>query len=208
MTVESTNRPLLGAVVLAGLAALALPSRAFAHCDTLDGPVVTDARAALEKGDVTPVLKWVTPQGEAEIRAAFGRAAAVRKLGPEARDLADTSFFETLVRVHRAGEGAPYTGLKPAGSVEPAIAKADAALAAGSADDLARLIGEHAAAGVRTRFAKVAEAKKHAGVSVAKGREYVAAYVEYVHYVEGVVKAVHRGPGAHEGHTAPAPHAH
>lgn len=196
--------------LLAALAAAAIlaPSPALAHCDSLDGPVVTDARTALQKGDVTPVLKWVAPEKEKEIRAAFDHAVAVRNLGTEARDLADAFFFETLVRVHRAGEGAPYTGLRPAGSAEPAIAKADAALAAGSADDLARMIGEHAAAGVKARFAKAAEAKKHAGESVAKGREYVAAYVEYVHYVEGVVAAVHRAAGVHEGHAAPAAHAH
>lgn len=177
------------------------------HCDSLDGPVVKAAERALEAEDVDLVLPYVKVDAEDDVRTAFERATKARRKA-EAREVADLYFFETVVRLHRRGEGAPYTGLKPAGSVEPAIAKADAALAAGSADDLARLIGEHAAAGVRTRFAKVAEAKKHAGVSVAKGREYVAAYVEYVHYVEGVVKAVHRGPGAHEGHTAPAPHAH
>ena len=36
-----------------------MPGVARAHCDTLDGPVVTTAKAALEKGDVTPLLKWV-----------------------------------------------------------------------------------------------------------------------------------------------------
>jgi hypothetical protein len=50
-------------VVLMMLSMLALgvwlvPRIAGAHCDTLDGPVVMTAKAALEKGDVTPVLKW------------------------------------------------------------------------------------------------------------------------------------------------------
>jgi hypothetical protein len=206
MKLRRNLRPSVAGAAVAALALVA-STQAAAHCDSVDGPVVTDARAALEKGDVTPVLKWVAPEGEKEIRAAFGRAVAVRRLGPEARDLADTSFYETLVRVHRAGEGAPFTGLKPAGSVEPAVAKADAALAAGSADDFARLIAAHAAEGLKTRFARAVEAKTHAGESVAKGREYVAAYVDYVHWVEGVVTAVHRGP-AHEGHAAPAAHVH
>lgn len=205
MNLRRSLHPLFACAALAAFAVVASP-RALAHCDSLDGPVVTDARAALEKGDVTPVLKWVAPEGEKEIRTAFERAIAVRNLGPEARGLADTSFAETLVRVHRAGEGAPYTGLKPAGSAEPAIAKADAALAAGTGDDLARLIAAHAAEGLKSRYARVIEAKKHAGESVAKGREYVAAYVDYVHWVEGVVAAVHRGP-AHAGLAAPA-HAH
>lgn len=202
------GRPALFASAVLIAAAVLAPSTARAHCDTLDGPVVSSARAALGKGDVAPALKWVSREKEAELRAAFGKALAVRPLGPQARDMADTYFFETLVRLHREGEGAPYTGLKPAGSVEPAIAKADAALDAGSADEFARMIGEHAAAGVKSRFNRAAEAKKHADEGVEKGREYVAAYVEYVHFVEGVVAAVHRGPGAHEGHAAPAAHGH
>ncbi|MGH8640573.1 MAG: DUF6448 family protein, partial [Burkholderiales bacterium] len=92
-----------------------LAAWAIGHCDTLDGPVVTLARKALETGNVNHVLPWVRPEDEPEIRRAFDHALAVRKLGCEARDLADRHFFETLVRVHRAAEGAPYTGLKPAG---------------------------------------------------------------------------------------------
>jgi hypothetical protein len=99
-----------------GPLALIAPAAAEAHCDSLDGPVITEARAALEAGDVTSVLKWVSQDYEAEIRAAFDHVVEVRKLGGEARSLADRFFFETLVRIHRAVEGAPYTGLKPAGS--------------------------------------------------------------------------------------------
>ena len=98
----------VGALVIA-----AVPARA--HCDTEDGPVVSDAKAALTSGDVTPVLKWVRPADEPEIRTAFATTLAVRGNGDASRKLADRWFFETLVRVHRAGEGAPYTGLKPAG---------------------------------------------------------------------------------------------
>lgn len=95
----------------------------------MDGPVILAARAALEQKDITPVLKWVQKDDEGQIKAAFTRTLAVRAKGPEARDLADQFFFETLVRIHRAGEGAPYTGLKPAGTpVEPAIEAADKAI--------------------------------------------------------------------------------
>ena len=112
---------------------LVLPSVARAHCDTLDGPLVGTARRALETGKVNPVLAWVRPQDEAEIRAAFARATAVRRTGPDARSLADTWFLETVVRVHRTGEGAPYTGLKPAGQdLGPGIRAADASIDTGS----------------------------------------------------------------------------
>jgi hypothetical protein len=162
-----------------------IPGKSRAHCDTLNGPVVITAKLALEKGDVTPVLKWVREADEGEIREAFSKTLAVRAKGPEARELADRFFFETLVRVHRAGEGTPYTGLKPAGTeLDPAVEEADKALETGSVDNLVKLVSEAVAGGIRERFAQAAEAKKHADESVGAGREFVEAYVSYVHYVE------------------------
>ena len=158
---------------------------AFCHCDTLDGPVVMAAKAALEKGDITPVLKWVQKTDEEELRAAFKKTLAVRTKGPEAKELADMYFFETLVRIHRAGEGAPYTGLKPAGSeLELSVAAADKALETGKIDEAVKLVTESATDGIKKRFAHTMETKKHADESVEKGREFVAAYVEFIHYVE------------------------
>ena len=168
--------------------------RAFAHCDALDGPVIKEAQFALEKGDVTSLLKWVTKEHENDIRNAFAQTLAVRSNGTDARELADRFFFETLVRVHRAGEGAPYTGLKPAGTIAPAVAAADEALLAGSVDELSAMIGNAVHDGIRKRFAEVAEKKKHANDSVEAGREFVEAYVEYVHFVEGIHNMVARGP--------------
>lgn len=188
-----------------------LPRTAQAHCDTMDGPVVLTAKAALEKKDVTPVLKWVKKDAEAEIKSAFTKTLAVRAKGPEARELADQFFFETLVRVHRAGEGAPFTGLKPAGTdLGPALEEADKALESGSVDKVVKLVTDEAAAGIRRRFAEAREKKAHAEHNVDAGREFVAAYVEYVHYVEGLHQTA-EGAGAHhaEGHeAAPAKDAH
>lgn len=158
-------------------------NRAYAHCDTLDGPVIQDARIALEKGEVTPVLKWVKKDAEAEIQAAFTNALNERKANKEA---AEMKFFETLVRVHRAGEGADFTGLKPAGAVEPIIAQADEALETGSVDALVSQMSGQLINTVKERFALTLEAKKHKDESVEAGREFVEAYVSYVHYVEGL----------------------
>ena len=196
-------------VVLAAMVALGLlaPRAAAAHCDTVDGPVVKDARAALAAGDVTPVLKWVRPADEAEIKEAFTRAIAVRASGADAAALADRYFFETLVRVHRAGEGAPYTGLRPAGTaVDPGIAATDAALESGSTDALVRLLTAEVEKGLRARHARAAEARKHAGHGVAQGREYVAAYVDLMHYAERLLQAA--GSAPHAGHDVAAEHAH
>jgi hypothetical protein len=180
-----------------GLAALlAWPAHVMAHCDALNGPVVMEAKTALEKGDVTPVLKWVGRDDEQEIRAAFKRTLAVRSQGPEAKALADRYFFETLVRLHRAGEGEPYTGLKPAGEVAAPIAAADKAIADGSVDDLAQKVGQAAAKSVRQRYERLVAAQKHKDDSVQAGREYVEAYVLFVHHVEGLHNAI-SGGGAH-----------
>ena len=178
--------------------------KAQAHCDSVDGPVITEAKAALADGDVTPMLKWVPKKYESEIRDAFARTVAVRTKGEDVRDLADRFFFETLVRVHRAGEGAAYTGLKPAGAIAPAIAAADKALDAGSVDELSAKIGNAVRDGIRKRFAAVSKKKKLANDSVKAGREFVEAYVEYVHFVEGIHNMVAKGPA--DGHGAKHKH--
>jgi len=199
------------ALVLAGLAIFAMPAVAGAHCDTLDGPVVGAARAALAAGDITPVLQWVQPDHEAALRTAFQRTLAVRVASPAARELADEYFFETLVRLHREGEGFPYTGLQPAGApIAPAIRAADAALASGDADALVEQLTAAVAAGVRERFAAARAAQAHAGHNVAAGRHFVATYVALTHYVEALA-ATAEGHAAHAEPApagAPAPHAH
>ena len=121
---------------IAGLVLVLAPSYLNAHCDTMNGPVVKAAKKALETGNVNLVLIWVQKQDAAEIKSAFEKTLAVRKLSSEARDLADMYFFETLVRIHRAGEGEPYTGLKPTETkVEPGIEAADNSLETGSAEE-------------------------------------------------------------------------
>ncbi|HEX6852833.1 MAG TPA: DUF6448 family protein [Candidatus Polarisedimenticolaceae bacterium] len=186
------------ATLFVGLASVFGCAGARAHCDTLEGPVLVDARLALEKGDVTPVLKWVMAAKEPEIRKAFDSTLAVRTKGPEARDLADRYFFETLVRVHREGEGAPYTGIKDE-PVEPIVAMADKAIAGGSHEAMTRAIVGHLTSEIDAKYRRVLEASKTKDTSVAAGREFVEAYVIYVHYVEGVHDAI-AAAGGHEGH--------
>lgn len=172
---------------------------AFGHCDTMDGPVVLDAQAALEAGEVTPVLKWVPGAAEHEIHEAFQKTQIVRAKGAEAKELADRYFFETLVRLHRASEGEPYTGLKPAGTpVSALITEADEALKKGRVEALAKKVAGAVEAGIRERFAAAAEARRHKDESVEAGRKFVAAYVAFVHYVEAV-HALAMGHGAHHG---------
>lgn len=174
-----------------------------AHCDSLDGPVVRDAQAALDRADATPVRKWVAPEQEPELLEVFSRALTVRGLGGDARALADRLFFETVVRLHRASEGEAFTGLKPAGSAEPGLVAADEALARGSVADLATELAAAVEEGIEVRFATVREAERHEPESVAAGRAYVAAYVEYAHFVERIDELVRHG--APDTHHDPLP---
>ncbi len=186
----------LFAVIIAALT-LGMYSFAAAHCDTLDGPVIQDARKALEAKDVTPVLKWVKQKDEKIVRMSFAKALSAK--GKKNADAVENQFFATLVKIHRAGEGAPFTGLKPAGEVEPAIAEADKALVSGSSDALVKLVTDDVAAGIRKRYEHAVETYKHKDESVEKGREFVEAYVEYTHYVERLHLDA-TGKGAHDEH--------
>ena len=188
-------RTLILGVIFWGVVLL-LPSAGAAHCDTLAGPVVQDAKTALEKGDVTPVLKWVGKDQEKGVREAFRKALAAKTKAPAIKEKAETQFFGTLVRIHRAGEGAPYTGLKPGSAIEPIVAAADQSLETGKAEDLIKQVNEATTAGIRKRFELVVEKKKHAEESVAAGREFVAAYVDFTHYVEGLYQKA-SGESAH-----------
>lgn len=186
-------------IVSAVISALLLaPTAAFSHCDGLDGPVVKAARKALETGNVNLVLIWVQKQDEMAIKEAFQKTIAVRKLNPEARELADMYFFETLVRIHRAGEGAPYTGLKPAGrDLGPAIPAADKALDSGSEKALVKLLTESVQGGVIGHFKEVLARKKFDNNDVEKGRAFIKAYVEFIHFVERIYDAAKKPAQGH-----------
>jgi hypothetical protein len=172
--------------VAVGLGVVALiPARALAHCDGLDGPVVKAAQRALETRNPALVLIWVQEKDESEIRKAFEQTLAVRDLSPQARELADRFFFETLVRIHRAGEGAPFTGLKPAGRhLGPAIPAADEAVRVGSVEPVRHLLTVAIQERLRQQFGEVMAAKTFRPDDVAGGRAYVKAYVEFIHFVE------------------------
>ncbi|MBI5084761.1 MAG: hypothetical protein HZB13_09215 [Acidobacteria bacterium] len=174
---------------------------AWAHCDSLDGPVVVAARKALASGDVNLLLIWVRPADETAVRQAFTRTLSVRKLTPEAKELAETWFFETVVRLHRAGEGAPYTGLKPAGQdFGPAIAGAEKAIETGSAEALAKMLTTAAREGLEQRFHKLMEARTYQPSDLAAGRRYVAAFVDFLHFADRLHTAIAPGAEAAEKH--------
>lgn len=179
------------ATAAAFAAGLVMTAAVQAHCDGMDGPVITEAIAAIDAGDVTPILKWIPASDEAEIRALFDRTQTVRQLGDEARQVADQHFLETLVRLHRAYEGAPFTGIKPSGTpVDPAVVRADIALVEGNVDQLANDLANAVRDSIKQKFAAAHEAHAQKDQDVERGRAFVAAYVDYVHHVEHLHQAL------------------
>lgn len=174
------------------------------HCDAKDGPVVKGAIRALETGDVNEALRCVSQEAEEEIRAAFARAVDARRAGSTAREVADLYFAETVVRLHRAGEGAPYTGLKPSGlDVGPVIPVAERAIETGSGDELTSLLSDDLREEVKRRLGHVLELKARAGRGLLEAREFTAAMLAlqvWSHKLHRAMKAsAHEGHEEHEG---------
>jgi hypothetical protein len=176
---------------LAGLTAMTLalllrPSVASAHCDTMDGPAVKDGQLALQTGNVNIALKWVHEDGGAELARIFAQAEAARGCSEAARVVADQWFLENLVRIHRAGEGAPYTGLQPVGApVDERVRAADEAVASGTLAPLAGMVPEEQVAELEQRFAAVLARKDFTVDDVDAGRSYLDAYVRFFKLAEG-----------------------
>jgi hypothetical protein len=184
-------------VALAGL--FLMPLDVQAHCDAIDGPVATAALNALDAKNVNLVLPYVPAVAEAELTVAFQQAVVVRAKDAEARALADRYFMETAVRLHRAGEKAPYTGLKPAGTdFGPAIPAAEKALASGSVEALMTLMSHEVGHGIAHRFEsalarKVASKEPETSAGVPAARERVSAELEFIGYVEQMYQATRGG---------------
>lgn len=175
------------------------------HCDTLDGPVVKAAMKALETGNVNYILPWVPQKGELELTKAFERTLKVRKGSKDARELADYWFFETAVRIHREGEGAPYTGLKPAGlDPGPVVPRAEKALEHGSAKDVIRFLSDTIEDELQTRFNHAMDKKEFDVDDVEAAREYVQAslgFLLFSHHVYSYIKhGGEHGEAAQGGH--------
>lgn len=191
------RKTLLGIATVSALS-LSFAGTAVAHCDALDGPVINEARTALSSGDITHVLKWIPAEDEARIVAVFDKAVEVRQNGDNAQELADRQFFTELVEVHRASEGAPFTGIKPAGEIDPAVQLADRALEEGEIDAFLARIVDKFEQNARSAFEATLAAKQQAGDSPEQGREFVDHYVQYVHYLEDVHNVIAGNTNSHD----------
>lgn len=196
---RKNNLQTILSIVLASLLMLFGTLPASAHCDSYDGPVIKEAAKALETNNVNLVLKWITEEQEQEIIPLFNKTYGLKNGDKEIYAIVEKHFFETLVRLHRETEGAPYTGLKPAGTTKPIIQMTDKALQEGKVDDFLVKLNSHIANGIREKYQKVAELKKVKDNSKEQGRAYVEAYVDYTHTVEAIHDIMEHG-GGHAGH--------
>lgn len=175
----------------------------FAHCDTMDGPLIADARKAINQNNVNYTLKWVLPEHEAEIKDVFNKMVNVRGLSIDAKELAEKYFFETLVRIHRSGEGVPFTGVKPTGTpIDEKVLAADKSLEIGNLSPLEGVVSKTDLPELTKRFNKAMSLKKFDVNNVKAGRKYIEAYVLFFKFAEGEVEghAAHgHGSDAHAG---------
>lgn len=164
------------------------------HCDTLDGPVVKSARLALENNNINIVLPWAPKETETEIKNAFKKTIAARKLGKDAKEIADYWFFETAVRLHRVGEGAPYTGLKPAGlDAGPIVPRAEKAIDTENPEELIDFLSNAVKDEINKKFNHAIELKNYKVNDVDSAREYIEAMLDFILYSHHLYEYVKSG---------------
>jgi hypothetical protein len=157
--------------------------------------VAKAVQKALENGNVNPVLAYAPATAETEIRAGFEKSRNVRKLGGDAKGLADEAFMETVIRLHRAGEGAAYTGLKAAGAdYGPVIPAAEHAVETGDLAKLKAVLVEEIEHALSERLAHVRELQKapaepKTAAEVPHARERISAELGFVTFAETVRQA-------------------
>ena len=191
---------LMGMVMLIGITLILMPQKASAHCDTMDGPAVKDGRNALETGNINYAYKWIFIEYEEELKEIFDLSVKVRTLGADAQEVADRWFLENFVRIHRAGEGASYDGLKPSGTVlDPVVVAADESIDRGDMSPLKGLVSDEEYHALEEKFNKAMALKDFDIDDVEAARAYVQAYVTFFKMAEGE-EHDHHGHGGGHGH--------
>lgn len=192
------------ALLFVGVLAVSLgaPRPALAHCDSEQGPVAAAARQALEKKDVKLILPYVQRESETELTAAFKQALEVRKAGGSARELADRYFIETAIRLHREGEGAPYTGVTDE-TTPKAILIADQAMASGSLEETYGFLDQQIQKGIQEKYEAVVHAREEAEKlgTVEAHRERAEAELMFEKYIYELYTVASAAQPHTEGHT-------
>jgi len=191
MTTKNLKMRTVLTTLLVGLFLLLFNAPIYAHCDSYDGPVIKDALKALDSNKVELVLKWIDSDQEKEVIALFNKTYKLKKGDKEVYTIVEKHFLETLVRLHRETEGAPFTGLKPAGSMTPLVEMADSSIDNNTINEVSKAVLSHLEEVIKERYANVMKLHKTKDNSVEEGRAYVHAYVEYTHTLEALEHILH-----------------
>lgn len=198
---------LFGFVFFVVLGLLLTPKKVSAHCDTMNGPAVIDGQKALETGNINYAYKWIFAEYEEELKEIFELSRKVRATGEDAKQVADRWFLENFVRIHRAGEGAAYEGLKPSDTVlDPKVVAADESIALGNMSPLKGLVSEEEYHALEQKFQEAMALKDYDIDDVEASRAYVSAYVTFFKLAEG--EEHHHGPSHSPGHGHGHGHGH
>jgi len=164
------------------------------HMESMDGPVVKAAEAALDMENVKYILPYVSGEDEEELKDAFEKTLSVRELSGEAAELADYWFFETAVRLHLKGYGKPYNGLKPAGmDWGPIIPKVDKAIETENIDELLSFLVNFIQEDIKSRFDDVISKKDYHIKEVDDARDFIYTRLEFIIYAGKFYKYVEEG---------------
>lgn len=192
-TLNKLKRSFGKAMLLLGMIMFAFSIPTFAHCDSYDGPVIQDALKALSKKDVSYVMKWIKKDQEVEVTTLFNKTVSLKNSDAEIYSIVEKHFLETLVRLHRETEGAPFTGLKPAGSTTPIVQMADKSIENKEVKNLLTNLNKHIQKVINEKFEKVNALSKVKDNSTSEGRAYVKAYVDYTHTLEAIEGVLEHG---------------
>jgi hypothetical protein len=152
--------------------------------DLGEGPVIKAARRALKTGNMNYVLVWVPEESEKKLKNLFEKTFCEQRAGKDGQNIAIGWYFETVSRLHCAGERALFTCMKNAGPDESTvILKAERAIETGDEKEIAEFVPKNYEDDFRHRFRDVMEKKNYAMNNVTAGRVYVAAFIDFIRYL-------------------------
>lgn len=185
----------VGILAMALLAVLLPAGPALAHCDSVNGPVVTAARQALAQNDVKLILPYIKAADETELTAAFSKAREAMAQGGKGAELAELWFAETAVRLHRQGEGEPYTGLKYETDYGPALEAAEQAVETGNLNKVTAVLTDAIKGELAAKYQVILETRERAAKegTVEAKREAVEAELMFEVYVHELGETIKGG---------------
>lgn len=168
-------------------------NQTFAHCDTMDWPVIIAAKKSLETKNPNYFLIWVQKKDEPIILEDFNKTLSLRQKNPEDSENIDKSFFENLVKIHREWEWAEYTWLKSAWSItNPVVILWDKSFETKNSTELEVFLSKTLADEIKNRFKEVIEKQNYALDDIEAWREYITSYITFLHWAEWIQDIINK----------------